>query len=333
MNGVGEPAEEEADRRRHPWLAPVENWSSTLSSRLAAYPPAAVVLTVTARDKEAAGGVAGSAIAFRLFLFFVPLLLFVIGILGLISGFLSAQDVAHGIGVGGKLSAQIRSALAEPSASRWLATGLGLLGMLTAGRSLSKVLISANAIAWRVPTPKRASLRTVGSVAGLICVMGLLAIVVNHVREDFGLSVASASLLPALVIYVIAWIGVSSYLPRGTTDPGALLPGALVVALTITAMQALSEFYLPDKLSRAGELYGVIGTTVVTLGWFFFLGRAVALSTEINAVVYERYGSVSGPFFSLPLLRILPAKSRRIRHFFDLERETSAPGHTDSAAS
>ena len=162
--------------------------------------------------------------------------------------------MSHEIGVGGKLSAQIRSALAEPSASRWLATGLGLLGMLTAGRSLSKVLISANAIAWRVPTPKRASLRTVGSVAGLICVMGLLAIMVNRVREDYGLSVASASLLPTLVIYVIAWIGVSSYLPRGTTDPGALLPGALVVAVTITAMQALSEFYLPDKLSRAGAL-------------------------------------------------------------------------------
>ena len=325
MNGAGEPAKEEADRRRHLWLAPIENWFSTLFSRLAAYPPAAVVLTIAPRDKEAAGGVAGSAIAFRLFLFFVPLLLFVIGILGLISGFLSAQDVAHGVGVGGKLSAQIRAALAEPStASRWLAIGLGLVGMLTAGRSLSKVLISANAIAWRVPTPKRASLRTVGSVAGLICVMGLLSIMVNRVREDFGLSVASAALLPTLVIYVIAWIGVSSYLPRGTPDPGALLPGALVVAVTITAMQALSEFYLPDKLSRAGELYGVIGTTIATLGWFFFLGRAVALSTEINAVVYERYGSVSGPFFSLPVLRILPAKSRRVRQFFDLEQDTPA---------
>jgi uncharacterized BrkB/YihY/UPF0761 family membrane protein len=233
VHGVSEPADGGADQRRRLWPAPIENWFSTLFSRLAAYPPAAVVLTITARDKEAAGGVAGSAIAFRLFLFFVPLLLFVIGVLGLISGLLSAQDVAHGVGVGGKLSAQIRAALAEPSASRWLATGLGLVGMLTAGRSLSKVLISANAIAWRVPTPKRASLRTVGSVAGLICVMGLLSIMVNRVREDFGLSVASAALLPTLVIYVIAWIGVSSYLQRGTPDPGALLPGALVVAVSI----------------------------------------------------------------------------------------------------
>ncbi len=321
MNGISEPGQQGADRRRRRWLAPVRNRLSTLTSRLGAYPPAAVVTSVIERDKEAAGGVAGSAIAFRLFLFFVPLLLFVLGILGLISGFLSAQDVAHGIGVSGKLSAQIRAAFAEPSVSRWLATGLGLVGMLTAGRSLSKVLISSNAIAWRVPTPKRASLRTIGSVAGLICVMGLLSIMVNRLREDFGLSVASVSLLPTLVIYVVAWIGVSSFLPRGTGDPGALLPGALVVAFTITAMQALSEFYLPDKLSRSGELYGAIGTTVATLGWFFLLGRAVALSTEINAVIYDRYGSVSGPFFSLPVLRLLPAKSQRIRRFFDLQPE------------
>jgi uncharacterized BrkB/YihY/UPF0761 family membrane protein len=323
MNGPSERANEAADGGKKHRLTPIKDAFSTLLSRLAAYPPTAVVAAVIERDKDAAGGVAGSAIAFRLFLFFVPLLLLVVGILGFISGFLTAQEVAHGVGVSGTLAAQIRSAFAEPTATRWLATGLGLLGMLTAGRSLSKVLISSSAIAWRVPAPRRASLRTVGSVAGLVLVMGLLTIVVNRLREEFGLSVASASLLPTFVIYVAAWIGVSSLLPRGTSDPGALLPGALVVAFTITAMQGLSEFYMPDKLSRAGELYGAIGTTVATLGWFFFLGRAVAVSTELNAVLYERYGSVSGPIFSLPVLRLLPAKSGRFRRFFDLEKESS----------
>ena len=62
-------------------------------------------------------------------------------------------------------------------------------------------------------------------------------------------------------------------------------------------MQGLSELYLPDKLSRASQLYGAIGTTVVTLGWFFFLGRSIALSTEINAVMFERLGSVSSRVF------------------------------------
>jgi membrane protein len=303
-------------------IEPVKGWATTRFSRYRDTPAGGIVAEVMLRDKESAGGVAGSAIAFRLFLFFVPLLLFVVGIAGFVSGFVSAHDVEVAIGVsGGGLAAQIRAAFAEPGATRWVATALGLLGMLTAGRSLSKVLISSAAIAWKVPTPKRTSMRTLGTVAGLVCVMGLVSIIVNRLREDFGVGVAGPSLIPAFVVYLAAWLGLSIFLPRGTNDPGALLPGSVIVAFSITAMQGLSELYLPDKLSRASELYGAIGTTVVTLGWFFFLGRSIALSTEINAVMFERLGSVSSRVFSLPLFRALPRRSARVRAFFDLEPE------------
>jgi len=303
-------------------IEPVKGWATTRFSRYRDTPAGGIVAEVMLRDKESAGGVAGSAIAFRLFLFFVPLLLFVVGIAGFVSGFVSAHDVEVAIGVSrGGLAAQIRAAFAEPGATRWVATALGLLGMLTAGRSLSKVLISSAAIAWKVPTPKRTSMRTLGTVAGLVCVMGLVSIIVNRLREDFGVGVAGPSLIPAFVVYLAAWLGLSIFLPRGTNDPGALLPGSVIVAFSITAMQGLSELYLPDKLSRASELYGAIGTTVVTLGWFFFLGRSIALSTEINAVMFERLGSVSSRVFSLPLFRALPRRSARVRAFFDLEPE------------
>ena len=58
--------------------------------------------------------------------------------------------------------------------------------------------------------------------------------------------------------------------------------------------------------------------TVVTLGWFFIAGRSIVVAMELNPVVYERYGSVSTIFFSLPVLRILPRRSLRLRRFFDL---------------
>ncbi len=302
-------------------LEPAQRWVSARSAKYRQTTAGGLFVQLLERDKESAGGVAGSAIAFRLFLFFVPLLLFVVGLVGLISSFTSANDVEKTVGASGGLAVQIRSALAEPGASRWIAVGLGLLGMLTAGRSLSKVLISSAAIAWKVPTPNRTPLRTIGIIAGLVCVMGLLSIIVNRLREDFGLSVAVPSLIPVFLVYIAAWLAVSSFLPRGTRDPGALLPGSIIVALIITLMQGLSELYLPDKLGRASELYGAIGTTVVTLGWFFFVGRAIALSTEINAVVFDRFGSVSPRFFSLPLLRILPRRSIRLRTFFDLHED------------
>ncbi len=254
-----EPAEVDdqrvAAKRLRQRLDPVIRWVNDRSLKYRATPAGGFVADLMQRDKEAAGGVAGSAIAFRLFLFFVPLLLFVVGVAGLIAGYVSAHDVEKTVGASGGLARQIRAAMAEPGAARWVATGLGLLGMLTAGRSFSKVLISTAAIAWQVPTPKRTSLRTLGTVAGLVCVMGLLSIIVNRLREEYGLSVAGPSLIPAFFVYVVAWLGLSSFLPRGTSDPGALLPGSLLVAFSITAMQGLSELYLPDKISRAGELY------------------------------------------------------------------------------
>ena len=55
--------------------------------------------------------------------------------------------------------------------------------------------------------------------------MVLIAILVTRVREDVGLGVAGLTFVPALVIYGLAWLGVSLMLPRATQDPAALLPG------------------------------------------------------------------------------------------------------------
>ena len=92
----------------------------------------------------------------------------------------------------------------------------------------------------------------------------------------------------------------------------------MLVGLTLTVMHAVSELYLPDRIDHASQLYGAFGTTVVTLGWFFILGRAIIISIELNAAVYDRYGSISRVVFSLPVLRILARRSPRVRRFFDL---------------
>jgi uncharacterized BrkB/YihY/UPF0761 family membrane protein len=195
---------------------------------------------------------------------------------------------------------------------------LGLWGVLVAGRSLSRVLYAASAAAWGLPPGSHARLRAVGAVAGLVATIGVIAILIGRIKESFGLAPASVSFLPALLIYAIAWLGISMLLPRATEDPGALLPGCLLVALTITVMHAVSELYLPDRLDHASQLYGAFGTTVVTLGWFFILGRAIIIAMELNPAIYDRYGSISQAAFSLPVLRGLARRSPRVRRFFDL---------------
>jgi uncharacterized BrkB/YihY/UPF0761 family membrane protein len=278
-----------------------------------------VALRIYRRDRESAGTVVGSAVAFRLFLFFVPLLLFLVGLVGIIATWVDAGDVEEQTGITGSLADQIDAALSQPGSSRWVATILGLFGMASAGRSLSKVMVSASCLAWRLPVQAKASVRIVGGIVGLIAGIGLVAVIVNRIRVDLGLAATGLSFLAAVIVYGLAWVALSMILPRATNDPGALLPGAVLVGLTIAGMQAVSQLYLPNRIGQASELYGAIGTTIVTLGWFFILGRAMVLAMTLNAVVHERFGTISQAVFSLPVLRILPRRSRWIRRFFDLD--------------
>ena len=272
------------------------------------------------RDREAAATIVGSALAYRLFLFFVPLALFVVGLLGFIQRWIRAADINETTGLTGTLAEQIETAMAQPNTTRWVATIVGLVGMGWAGRSLSKVMVTASCLAWRMEVTTKASVRVIASVVGLVAGITVVAGVMNRVRNEFGVGVAGVSFMAVFVIYGLAWLVMSMLLPRGTTDPGALLPGAVLVGAVVTVMQAISQLYIPDKVQRASELYGAIGLSLVFLGWFFFLGRAMVSGMTLNAVIYERFGSISHFVFGLPVVRVLPRKSAWIRRFFDLEQ-------------
>jgi len=271
------------------------------------------------RDRDSAGTLVGSAIAFRLFLFFAPMLLFFTGVLGFLTSIIHRKDVENA-GLNGNAAQQINAALDQSGATRWVATLLGLLGMAWAGRSVTKALVAASCLAWQLPVRAKASPKVMGAIAGLIAGMALVSMVVNRLR-DVGIAVASMSFVVGLAFYAVMWLIVSMLLPRReNTDPSALVPGAVIVALTLTGMQAVSQLYLPGKFSHASQLYGAIGITLVTLGWFFILGRVMMFSMSVDAVIYERFGSISQFVFSLPILRIIPRKSPKLRKLFGLEQ-------------
>jgi membrane protein len=218
----------------------------------------------------------------------------------------------------------VQSAFEQNHGTRWIAIATGLFGMVKTGRTLSRVLSAASALAWKLPVTRKTSMKLVGAIAGLVTSVGLVSVIVNRIRGEWGVGASSVSFLGALAFYFVAWFALFLLLPRATNDPSVLLPGAGLVALTLAAMQLISHVYLPNRLSHASELYGAIGTTIVTLGWFFFLGRAIVIANDLNAAVYERLGSLSDFVFSLPVFRSIARRSAWIRRFFDLE--PPAPG-------
>ena len=183
-----------------------------------------VALRIYQRDRESAGSVVGSAVAFRLFLFFVPLTLFIVGVLGFLARWIEPADVNSTAGLGGTIAAQINTAMSAPDSTRRIATIAGLFGMAWAGRSLSKVLITASCLAWQIPLTTKASVRVIGSIIGLIAAIVLVGSAVNRIGDHYGPGAAGLSFLAVAALYGVAWMALSTFLRRRPETPARSSP-------------------------------------------------------------------------------------------------------------
>ncbi|HYN32462.1 MAG TPA: YihY/virulence factor BrkB family protein [Ilumatobacteraceae bacterium] len=298
--------------------AEATEWAARLRERSVMVEAAFVIYE---RDRVSAGSVLGSAIAFRLFLFFVPTVVFGVGLLGAISGYVEPDTVTDTASLTGALADQVRTALSQSSTAAYLTLLSGLFLMVTAGRSLAKALVASSSLVWLTGGKVTAKVRIVAIVIGLSASLTLTSLVTSRIRNEFGLAATGLSFGLSLVLYALILVVLMAALPRRTPDPGALLPGAVLASLVLNGLLAVSQFYLPRQFSGASELYGGIGVTVVTLGWLFFVGRILALSFAMNAALFDRFGSLSQGVFSLPMLRSLPPRSERVRNYFGLDAD------------
>jgi|GEM_PF-714067 uncharacterized BrkB/YihY/UPF0761 family membrane protein len=326
---MAEPAPSEGDgsegRRRAlaDWVkVTTGSKRSALATRLdrwrAANPVLDAGLLVYDRDRQMAGTVVSSALAFRLFLFFVPTVLAGVGLLGFVVSWADAEEINETSGLTGTLAGFVRDALAQSGSARWIAIFTGLFGMATAGRSLAKVLVASSALAWGTELRQKARARVVATVIGLVTALVLMATIVNRLTKE-SVALGGLGLVSAAAVYGVGWLILARQLPRTTSDPGAGIPGAVLVGVAVGFLQALTQLVLPARISSASSLYGALGGAVAVLGWFFIVGRTMVLSFAVDAVAYERFGSLSRVVFALPVVRVLPRRSPAVRRFFDLD--------------
>jgi len=186
------------------------------------------------RDRDAGGTLLGSALSLRLFLFFVPLVLFTVGLAGLIGRHAAYSSFSSDAGISGSIGNQIDTAFSQSSSAAWFACAAGLVGIATTGYSLSKALIVSSALSWQLGGRQRAAVRAVGVLVGLIVGIGLITVIINRIRDATGVAVASLSFFAVFFVYVLLWLLVFQTLPRATTDPGASLPGSVLTSRTLT---------------------------------------------------------------------------------------------------
>jgi hypothetical protein len=281
------------------------------------------------RDKDAHASVLGSAIALRLFLFVVPANVALMGLVGVLRLGSFVEDDAGASATTGAISAAL------VGLSWWNALWFFLSGLvltLMAGRSLAKVLAACAGGAWLM-TVRESKVKSVAVLAlsGVFFADVASTIVFNRLREAGGLPVATLSWVAVMASTMVAWFLVMSSLPRRVRDPGALLPGAAVMAVGYTILQWFMQFYLPNRIARTEDTFGDLAVTVATLGNFFFIGRLMASSYVFTAVVYERWGSLSQLVFALPGLRTVAARSPKLRTYFSLDHvaDDAAPDPVD----
>ncbi len=150
-----------------------------------------------------------------------------------------------------------------------------------------------------------------------------------RLREAGGFAAGLVAWSAVLGCFALAMFLTMLTLPRGTTDPGAVLPGALVFGVGYTLLQWFMQFYLPNKIARTSDTLGNLATTVATLGNFFFIGRLMSMAFVFNAVLYERFGSVSEVLFGLPLVRRAPRRFPKLAEYFALDVDVDAAPVTE----
>lgn len=308
---------ERARERATEKLRRAEAWVAETDQRRTAWD---TMLAVRDRDRDAFASVLGSAIALRLFLFSAALVVALVSAANLILGRWGLEGVLDGAGLTAEMAQEVSNA-ARPETGRDLGVLLSSTAVaLWAGRSLTLVLAACSAGGWRMhATEARASVGVVVRVTGLVSLVVLAASLLARLRAEFGVAVATGSLALTVAMLGVGWFFVTLALPRPTRDPGALLPGAVVFGVVLTLVQWFMHYYLPFKIESASDTMGSLSTTVASLGYLFVIGRVMAGTVVLNAVLYEQIGSISVFVFQLPGLRRIPERFPQVATFFDLD--------------
>jgi uncharacterized BrkB/YihY/UPF0761 family membrane protein len=247
------------------------------------------VFEMVDRDTEFGGGIIAGALAFRLFIWLLPLALVAVAGLGVAEDASagSPEQTAAKLGLAGIVTNSVQSA--ATGTARWYALLVGIPALLFATRSVLRVLIGSHRILWgdaRARAPKPTLFAAARLLVMLLALFGC-AVLASSIRAwSSGIGIL-ATLVAALPFGAI-WLYVSAKLPHRDSSWVALVPGAIVFALGAEVIQVVAAYLLaPYAIAKQGT-YGALGVAAALLLALFFISRLITISAIVNATLYER---------------------------------------------
>ena len=241
------------------------------------------------RDGEVAGGIIASALAYRLFIWLLPLALVAVAGLGIAAETASEspEETADEVGLGGLISTSISNAANSPN--RWYALLIGVPVLVWVTRSLLRALTGAHRLVWtdartRAPKPKLvAALR----LLLLLLSFGVVSATASALRAS-SMELGVFATLVAIMPYAALWMLVSLQLPHRDAPWTALIPGAVLFGAGIELVHAVTVYLLtPYALAKQGT-YGALGAAAALLVGLFLVSRLVVAAAVMNATLWER---------------------------------------------
>lgn len=293
---TGEPTKRKLTQRGRDTVASAKVKAEELRARAEArrprYPAVDVAFRSIERDAEVGGGIMAGALAFRVFLFLVPLVFFFVYAFGLAataSG-KTTRELADSAGVAGLVAASINATTEQSVWNRITFMLVSGFAMVVASRTFMKSLNAVHVLVWGLP---RTRLRkTVKAVGGLIfsVALGLVMLQgISRLRESFLAGWVFGELVFMAFPFAVWLLGSMKVFPRpAETTWKDLVPGAIVLAVGIEVLQVVTVLWISRSFERRSETYGAIGGSLALLLWAYLVGRIMCGAVVLNAVIWRR---------------------------------------------
>ena len=279
--------------RSQSWAARLSARAERLSHRARAergrHRSVDAVFEMAERDSEIGGGIIAGALAYRLFIWLLPVALIAVAGLGFAADAASnsPEDAAESLGLEGLISSSIANAANSPN--RWYALMIGVPVLVWATRSVLRTLIGAHRLVWtddRTAAPKPKLVPSLRLLA-LFFSFGVVSAAASAVR-GWSAGPGALATLVALVPYAGLWVLVTLRLPHRDAPWKALVPGAVVFAVGLELLHAVVVYVItPLAVAKQGT-YGALGVAAALLVGLFLVSRLMVAAAVVNATLWER---------------------------------------------
>jgi uncharacterized BrkB/YihY/UPF0761 family membrane protein len=238
------------------------------------------------QDRRHAGALLAGGLAYRLFLWLLPLSLVLVGAVGLIADLssFSPEEVARSSGMAGALAATVARAVEDAGKGSFGLLLIGVWLLVWAGKSVVKALRLVSAVAWQIrPTPVAHGFRDSLAFAGITTLLLASPVVLRPLYAGaIAMDVVVWVLSAVAYVPLFAWLLSRLPCPPGITWT-SLLPGAALLAVGLQLLRIVTALYFVGKLDRIDDLYGALGVAAVFMVWLFIVGRLLVAAMALNA--------------------------------------------------